>query len=158
MKATLLATSVLPFNAKSAFEMKVELVLFADGERAPMLLDGRGIPIFDPTVWSLTTYRQKSASTVEQALRSALLVHLFCWRSGIDLKERVRDGMFLSTTELDALVSAAARPFDALRAASKGEVGRVVKSATKTVKTPPGSSGDCPLPSECRPYPPRQRG
>lgn len=81
-----------------------------------MLVDSDGVPLFDPTVWSLTKYRRKSAATVEQALRGAMLIHLFCWRHGIDLDERVRDGRFFEVGELDALVADAAKPFAVLHA------------------------------------------
>ncbi|WP_345820655.1 site-specific integrase [Methylobacterium fujisawaense] len=84
-----------------------------------MLLDDGGIPLFDPTVWSITRYRQKSAATVEQALRGAMLIHLFCWRHGIDLAERIRAGTFFEVGELDALVSDASKPFAHLRTAAK---------------------------------------
>ena len=106
-------------KAKGSFPSKVALVVFTDGERCPMLLDGGGIPLFDPTIWSLTKYRQKSASAVEQALRGAMLIHLFCWRHGINLAERVREGAFFKVGELDALASDASKPFTFLRTASR---------------------------------------
>lgn len=104
---------------EGSFRLKVALVVFSDGERCPMLIKDDGIPLFDPTVWSITRYRQKSASTVEQALRGAMLIHLFCWRQGIDLAERVRAGTFFEVGELDALVSDASKPFALLRTTAK---------------------------------------
>ncbi len=80
-----------------------------------MLLNGDGIPLFDPTIWSITKYRQRSASTVEQGLRGAMFIHLFCWRYSIDLTERVKAGTFFEVGELDALVADAFRPFSRLR-------------------------------------------
>ena len=100
-------------------ELKVALVVFSDGERCPMLVASDGIPLFDPTVWSLTKYRRRSASTLEQALRGAMLIHLFCWRQGIDLAERIRSGAFFDVGELDALASDASKPFARLRGALK---------------------------------------
>ncbi|WP_448190074.1 tyrosine-type recombinase/integrase [Azospirillum sp. sgz301742] len=76
-----------------------------------MLVDATGVPLFDPTVWSISSHRHKSAATMEQALRGAMLLHLFCLRRGIDLIERVRDGSFFDVGELDALAADAARPF-----------------------------------------------
>ncbi|MBP1871954.1 integrase [Ensifer adhaerens] len=108
----------------SAFQARIELVVFADGERCPMLLDGKGVPYFDPAVWALTRYRQKSASTVEQALRGAMLIHLFCWLYEIDLLERVRTGSFFSVGELEALATLACLPFNDIR--------KTVKKKTKT--------------------------
>lgn len=84
-----------------------------------MLIDGSGVPLFDPTVWSISKFRHKSAATMEQALRGAMLVHLFCWRHEIDLSQRFRDGAFLGMGELDALVADAARPFATLRRLAK---------------------------------------
>lgn len=100
---------------RSPTQPRIELIVFSNGERCPMLLDGMGVPFFDATVWTLTSYRHKSASTVEQALRGAMLLHLFCWRAEIDLLQRVRDGVFFGLGELEALVTAAHQPFDALR-------------------------------------------
>jgi hypothetical protein len=102
-----------------AFLPKVVLVVFSDGERCPMLLDEDGVPLFDPTAWSITKFRHKSASTMEQSLRGAMLVHLFCWRNNIDLPQRFRDGTFFEIGELDALVADACKPFAILRKLAK---------------------------------------
>ncbi len=54
---------------------------------------------------------------MEQALRGAMFIHLFCWRYSIDLTERVKAGTFFDVGELDALVADAFRPFTRLRTA-----------------------------------------
>jgi len=64
----------------AAPRLRVVMVVFADGERCPMLVNDDGIPLFDANVWSLTKYRHRSPSTMEQALRGAMFLHLFCLR------------------------------------------------------------------------------
>ncbi len=76
-----------------------------------MLLSETGIPIFDPTVWSVARYRSSSSATMEQALRGAMLVHLFCLRHQIDLNERFSAGTFFSSDELEALAVDASKQF-----------------------------------------------
>ena len=106
-------------SSSSRLDLRVQLVVFSNGERCPMLIDGAtGIPLFDPTVWTLTTYRRRSASTMEQALRGAMLIHLFCARRGIDLAERVQTGTFFDSCELDDLEREAARPVRVLAESS----------------------------------------
>lgn len=57
----------------------VRIVLTADGERLPVLLSREdGIPIFDPTVWSISELRgrQVASNTILQALRSLVFLYL----------------------------------------------------------------------------------
>ena len=100
-------------------DANIKLLVFSNGERSAILLDQDGMPLFDPTVWSLTNYRSRSASTLEQALRGALLVHLFCVHFQIDLSQRVRVGSFFSAVEVEALVALAVQPFSKIRAIVK---------------------------------------
>ena len=95
-----------------------------------MLLDGDGVPLFDPTVWSATQYRSSSSATMEQALRGAMLIHLFCWRHGIDLIDRVTAGTFFDVGELDALAADASKPFSALHRAGAPKIVRGASSPT----------------------------
>jgi integrase len=90
--------------------------VFSNGERCPLLIEADGVPLFDPTVWSINKYRHMSEATMEQALRGAMLIHLSCWRQGMDLTQRIRDGAFFEVGELDAFASDATRPFASLRA------------------------------------------
>jgi integrase len=104
-------------------DFAVQMVVFADGERCPMLVDkATGLPVFDTTVWAMMEYRRSSASIMEQALRGAMLVHLFCSRQGIDLGERVRTGVFLEPRELDALEMDASMRKPALAASAAVDV------------------------------------
>lgn len=96
-------------------DAKIRLLVLSDGERSSILLDQDGMPLFDATVWSLTTFRARSASTLEQAQRGALLIHLFCAHLQIDLSHRVRTASFFSEAEVEALVTLAVQPFDKIR-------------------------------------------
>lgn len=98
-------------TSRETKRLRIKEVRFGDGERCPMLLNEAGIPIFDPTVWSVARYRASSSATMEQALRSAMLVHLFCRRHRIDLNERFKAGSFFSTDELEAFAVDASKPF-----------------------------------------------
>ncbi|WP_197282417.1 tyrosine-type recombinase/integrase [Bosea thiooxidans] len=51
---------------------------------------------------------------MEQALRGAMLIQLFCWRHQIDLGERFTSGTFFTVGELDALLADASKPFSDL--------------------------------------------
>jgi hypothetical protein len=105
----------------SRLDLRIRLVVFADGERCPMLMDvATGIPLFDPTVWTLTVYRRHSASTMEQALRGAMLIHIFCALRGIELVARVRSGIFFSASELDDLEREAGKPIRMLAGRAAG--------------------------------------
>jgi integrase len=87
------------------------IVVFPGGERYPMLVDRMDIPLFNPTIWSFTRFRSKSSNTMEQALRSVMLIYFFCFRRGIDLADRIWDGSFFSAVELDALFDEAVTRF-----------------------------------------------
>lgn len=103
-------------SAAAPFDLKIEMVVFADGERCPMLIDRiTKIPLFAPIVWTLTRYRRESASTMEQALRGAMLLHLWCAYRRVDLSERVRTGAFFAPHELDSIETEASKPKRVLR-------------------------------------------
>lgn len=77
------------------------------GERFPLLVDFHtGIPLFDPTVFTLTEFRarNRASATIEQVLRSLKVFLLFCDKYQIDLVERMLEGRLLELGELDALV------------------------------------------------------
>ena len=85
--------------------------MFGNGERCPMLVDREtGLPLFEPTVWTLRQYRHRSAATIEQALRGAMLLHLFCRHRVIDLGDRLSTGEFFGLDEVEAFVIFARKP------------------------------------------------
>jgi integrase len=95
----------------SPLELIVETVVFADGERCPMLVEtSTRLPLLEPNVWALTTYRRDSAAAMEQALRGVMILLLWCAHRGIDLYDRIRAGVFFASHELDSIEAYAATP------------------------------------------------
>ncbi|WP_322034220.1 hypothetical protein [Paraburkholderia sp. J76] len=59
----------------------VKNVVFESGERFPFVVDRRtGIPLFDPTVSTLTEFRVRdlASATIEQVLRALKVFLIFC--------------------------------------------------------------------------------
>lgn len=84
----------------------VKNIVFESGERFPLLVDRRtGMPLFDPTVFTLTEFRarNRASATIEQVLRALKVFVLFCDTHQIDLTGRMLDGQLLELGELDAL-------------------------------------------------------
>lgn len=84
----------------------VKNIVFESGERFPLLVDRRtGIPLFDPTVFTLTEFRarNRASATIEQVLRALKVFVHFCDAHEIDLTSRMLDGQLLQLGELDAL-------------------------------------------------------
>lgn len=95
----------------SSLDLIVETIVFADGERCPMLVEtATRLPLLEPNVWALTTYRRDSAATMEQALRGVMILLLWCAHRGIDLHDRIRTGVFFASHELDSIEAYAATP------------------------------------------------
>jgi len=87
----------------------VKMTMFQTGERLPVLCDRlTGLPLFEPTLFSLTQLRgrNRSTSTIQQALRSIMVLYLMLDRLGIDLKKRLGEGQLLDLGEIEELVRA----------------------------------------------------
>jgi len=85
----------------------IRVVVCGSGERLPLLVELRtGLPLFDPTVFTLSQVRarNRSSASIEQALRAIRLFVTFCVSLGIDLDERFRAGKILELGEIDALL------------------------------------------------------
>jgi len=97
----------------------VKNAVFASGERFPILINDRtGIPLFDPTVFTLSQIRarNRASATIEAVLRALKVFQLFCDHHQIDLTARMRAGQLLELGELDALVSLCRLPMSAIEA------------------------------------------
>ncbi|WP_233799921.1 tyrosine-type recombinase/integrase [Paraburkholderia sp. HP33-1] len=91
--------------------------VFASGERFPLLIDVRtGIPVFDVTAFTLSEFRQvsRASATLEQVVRSCKVWLLFGDDHGVDLYARMREGLFLTMGELDALIEMCNEPLEAI--------------------------------------------
>ena len=84
----------------------VKTILAENGERIPMLLGYDGLPLFDPTVFSLTEVRSRNraSNTIDSYLRSIMVLLLFLDFRNINLEERLASGFLLSLVEIEELV------------------------------------------------------
>ncbi|MFY4698335.1 tyrosine-type recombinase/integrase [Burkholderia glumae] len=97
----------------------VRNTVFESGERFPLLVDVRtGVPLFDPTVFTLSEFRarNRASATIEQALRALKVLLLFCDKHRIDLASRTLEGQLLELGELDALVQLCRLPISDIEA------------------------------------------
>lgn len=86
----------------------VRTLIMASGERLPVLMDTRlGEPLFAPAIYSLTQLRARNlaANTIEQSLRSIMVLLLFLEQRGIDIEGRLRDGLILDLAEIELLAN-----------------------------------------------------
>lgn len=97
-----------------------------NGEIFLNLLNQEGVPLFWPTIWTLTELRAsgKSINTISQALGTLKVVYDFLDEYGIDLDSRLQSAKFLERHELDGLLRYLKKP---LRKVSKGKVVKINK-------------------------------
>ncbi|OYY94428.1 MAG: hypothetical protein B7Y41_06220 [Hydrogenophilales bacterium 28-61-23] len=93
---------------------RVTTLKMTSGERLPILRDGNGLPMFKPTVYALTELRARNlaSNTLNQALRSIMVLHLFLSERGIALEYRMAEGKLLSLAELEALTRLSRLPLE----------------------------------------------
>lgn len=83
-------------------EFHTRMARFDSGERFPLVLDKRGLPLCEPTFY-LATERDLAVNTLESKARTFAMVHNFLQAYGIDLRIRLRDGRVLEYAEASAL-------------------------------------------------------
>lgn len=93
---------------------KIKTVVTTSGERLPILLGQDGLPIFEPTVFSLTEVRSRNraSNTIDSYLRSVMVFMLFLDLREIDLDERLNAGKLLSLGEVEELVRMCRLPLE----------------------------------------------
>lgn len=93
---------------------KVKTIVTSSGERLPLLLGHDGLPIFEPTVFSLTEVRSRNraSNTIDSYLRSIMVFFLFLDLRGINLEERLNVGQLLSLGEIEDLVGICRLPVE----------------------------------------------
>lgn len=95
---------------------RIKLVRFDGGERFPVLcLQQDGMPVHSANLWVLTELRTAnlSTSTLQQALRSLMVLFIVFDELKIDLSARLRDGQFLTVGDIEAIVGACKLPITA---------------------------------------------
>jgi integrase len=83
----------------------VRSATFSDGERYPLLIDGRGVPLWYPTLFTTAQVRNASkAPNTMAAVLSAIRV-LIAWAQShdIDLESRFTNRLFLNEQEVESL-------------------------------------------------------
>lgn len=93
---------------------KVKTIVTSSGERLPLLLGSDGLPIFEPTVFSLTEVRSRNraSNTIDSYLRSIKVFFLFLDLRGINLEDRLSVGELLSLGEIEDLVGICRLPVE----------------------------------------------
>jgi integrase len=120
---------------------KVSTVVWASGERMPMLLESSsiGMPLYAPTLYATMELRSRgrASATIEQALRAVMLLLLSLRRIGVDLAARVEVGQLLELVEVEELARHCRLKLDALlsipEADPSGKVVALKKSQLKAL-------------------------
>lgn len=97
-------------NCKQDSDFYVKIVLCANGERLPTLINSYyGIPDFDSTLWVVSVLRSRgfASATLEQALRSLIILYKVFELKKINLKDRFEDNSFISIQECELIIKAA---------------------------------------------------
>jgi len=92
---------------------RIKTIVTTKGERLPMLVRSDGMPILEPTIFTLTEVRSRNraSNTIESYLRSVMVFLLFIDFKNINLEERLQDGHILSLAEIEELVEICRLPF-----------------------------------------------
>lgn len=91
----------------------VKTLVLGSGERLPVLIAlATGAPLFEPSVYVLSEIRatNKASNTIDQVLRSIMVLQLFLNSRGIDMQQRILQGEVFRLNELDELVRHCRRP------------------------------------------------
>ncbi len=86
----------------------VKTLILSSGERLPVLLNAEiGIPLFEPTIYSLTQLRGRNlaCNTIDQSLRHLMVFFLFLDKYQIDMIARLKMGQILNLSEIEALTN-----------------------------------------------------
>ena len=94
---------------KQPTKYSIRRLVLPNGERLPVLRErATGEPVYEPALYASVYLRSKNAAalTIEQALRSVMVLLLTLEALSIDLTARLHRGLFLELREVDAVVSA----------------------------------------------------
>lgn len=93
---------------------RVKTIVTSSGERLPILLGRDGLPIFEPTVFSLSEIRSRNraSNTIDSYLRSVMVFLLFLDLRKINLEKRLNVGQLLTLGEIEDLVGICRLPVE----------------------------------------------
>ncbi|MBI2241309.1 MAG: site-specific integrase [Magnetospirillum gryphiswaldense] len=135
---------------------RIEIAVFATGERMPLLIGDGGLPLYEPTLYILTEIRARgrAAHTVEQALRAIKVLYIYGDSADIDVEQRIRSGTMLTIPEIDGLVNAVRKPIDQLKTFQPSTIVQPPKAisleAVRTRMTAPGMASVDPATASIR--------
>lgn len=97
-----------------SLKYRVITIVTTSGERLPILLGRDGLPMFEPTVFSLTEVRSRNraSNTIDSYLRSVMVLLLFLDLRKINLAERLKGGQLLALGEVEDLVGICRLPLE----------------------------------------------
>ncbi|HQO16911.1 MAG TPA: site-specific integrase [Methylotenera sp.] len=97
-----------------SLKYRVKTIVTTSGERLPILIGRDGLPMFEPTVFSLTEVRSRNraSNTIDSYLRSVMVLLLFLDLRKINLAERLKSGQLLSLGEVEDLVGICRLPLE----------------------------------------------
>ena len=75
----------------------VKTLVLSSGERLPVLIAlATGVPLFGPSIYVLSEIRatNRASNTIDQLLRSIMVLQLYLDSNQIDIEERIQDGGF----------------------------------------------------------------
>ena len=113
---------------------RVRMIVTSTGERLPILLGRDGLPMFDPTIFSLSEVRSRNraSNTIDSYLRSIMVFLLFLDLRKINLEERLKVGQLLYLGEIEELVGICRLPVEKIHSLLD-EVQVVPKQTTSSV-------------------------
>jgi integrase len=93
-------------NVNNVTNYHIKTVLFKSGERFPILVDGGGVPLHQPTVFAIAEVRNphRAFNTIVNALGALSIFHRFLDDRRIELSSRLEDGQLLELGEIETLV------------------------------------------------------
>lgn len=93
---------------------RVKSIVMSSGERLPILLGQNGLPMFEPTIFSLSEVRarNRASNTIDSYLRSVMVLLLFLDLRKINLEDRLDGGQLLSLGEVEELVGVCRLPLE----------------------------------------------
>ena len=91
---------------------RLRTIVRPNGERLPLLLSSDGVPVFYPTLYSLSQLRARnlSRSAIAQHLRAIAHFQIFAEIHDIDIDKRLRKAMLLTPQEIDSLARSCHQP------------------------------------------------
>ncbi len=114
---------------------RVKTIVTSSGERLPVLLGRDGLPIFEPTVFSLSEVRSRNraSNTIDSYLRSVMVFLLFLDLRKINLEGRLDEGQLLSLGEIEELVGICRLPLEKIHSMLDEAPGLSPQSASSVV-------------------------